>query len=156
MPTNPSRRKMTNFLLMPVIQIKLGVYLIAAAGLLLVGLFSTVYFKMKDLAQIIIDLTDVEEEVIELITSHLHGMIMWMLLIAVVYVIVSLAVSVVYTHRLVGPIYAFIRHVRSLKEGNYSERTHLRKGDAFADLALELNELSEELAKKYPSSSLTE
>jgi hypothetical protein len=42
---------------------------------------------------------------------------------------------------------AFKRHIRALREGNYDSRVVLRKGDAFDDVADELNLLAQALAK---------
>ena len=47
----------------------------------------------------------------------------------------------------IGPTVAFKRHIRALREGNYDSRVVLRKGDAFDDVADELNLLAQALAK---------
>ena len=38
-------------------------------------------------------------------------------------------------------------YIRSIAEGRYNARTYLRKGDAFAEVADELNRLSEVMEK---------
>jgi signal transduction histidine kinase len=54
-------------------------------------------------------------------------------------------VTVVYTHRLIGPAIPMLRHVRALQEGRYTHRLNLRRHDAFIELAEELNRLAETL-----------
>jgi len=59
-----------------------------------------------------------------------------------IYFFITVAVSIFFTHRLVGPTYAFRRHIRELKNGNYGSRVVLRKGDAFQEVAEDLNDLA--------------
>jgi len=53
------------------------------------------------------------------------------------------AVTTIYTHRIIGPTVALKRHIRALKDGLYSHRVHLRKHDELKDMAADLNELAE-------------
>ena len=39
----------------------------------------------------------------------------------------------------IGP---FRRHIQAMKNGDYSSRVHLRKGDAFVEMADDLDELA--------------
>lgn len=63
------------------------------------------------------------------------------------YVITTVILCVLYTHKMIGPSVAFIRHIRSLKNGQYKSRVNLRDGDAFEDVAMELNDLAVVLEK---------
>ncbi|MCP5057023.1 MAG: hypothetical protein GY937_09910 [bacterium] len=47
-----------------------------------------------------------------------------------------------HTRRVMGPEVAFRRQVEALKNGDYTARVLLRDGDAFEDLANDLNELA--------------
>jgi HAMP domain-containing protein len=55
---------------------------------------------------------------------------------------------VVFSHRIFGPTIALRRHIKKLKNGDYSSRAHLRAGDELHDLADELNELAETLEEQ--------
>ena len=67
------------------------------------------------------------------------------------YVLLVIVVTVIYTHRLLGPAIPLLRHVKALNAGRYTHRVSLRRHDAFTELADELNELAESLHKeKYP------
>ena len=47
-----------------------------------------------------------------------------------------------------GPTVAFRRHIQALRQGDFDSRVRLRRGDAFNEVADELNALSEDLARK--------
>ncbi|RJP56656.1 MAG: methyl-accepting chemotaxis protein [Candidatus Auribacter fodinae] len=49
------------------------------------------------------------------------------------------------THKVAGPIYRFKKHLSSIKEGNFSVRTYLRKNDMLNELADDFNQASEKL-----------
>jgi hypothetical protein len=64
------------------------------------------------------------------------------------YMSVMVAVSIGYLHRLLGPIVALERYLRSIKDGNYSARLSLRKGDEhYADLAQHLNDVAAQMRR---------
>jgi len=148
-----SDRKLRNFLLMPQIQIRLGAYMIVLAVALLVSLGVIVYVKMSEIISLIVQLTDVEEEVEEVLINYVQGMSWWIILAIVLYIAINMSLSVLYTHKMVGPTYAFRRHIQALGKGNYNAKTNLRKGDAFEELASDLNTLSDVLDKQFGKGS---
>lgn len=56
---------------------------------------------------------------------------------------------VVMTHRFFGPLVPIIAHIERLKQGQFDSRVNLRPKDELHELSLSLNELAEELEKKY-------
>lgn len=62
--------------------------------------------------------------------------------IAVAYVSAVMIACLAYSHRLLGPVVAFRRHLEALKNGDYGARIQLRKGDPFTDVAEDLNDLT--------------
>jgi signal transduction histidine kinase len=72
----------------------------------------------------------------------------WLAVILLSYLALIVTISIVFTHRLIGPTIAFRRHIRALTEGKYQSRVVLRKGDAFIEVADDLNKLAETLEKK--------
>jgi methyl-accepting chemotaxis protein len=72
-------------------------------------------------------------------------------LLAILFVIGNAAVTILYTHRIVGPAVAFRRHVRDLIEGRTDARLKLRPNDDFGPLASDLNELAERMQRASPS-----
>ena len=68
------------------------------------------------------------------------------------FVIAVLILSIGYLHRLLGPIVAIERFLRSLRSGNYDERIKLRGGDhLYGELASQLNQLAAELQESARS-----
>lgn len=148
-----AKRRVTNFLLQPFLQVKLGFYAIVLSVLFGASLGAILYHNFAGLVSSIVLLTDAEDEVRELFFDYWRGTQAWIYLCFLIYFLATVAISVLYTHKLVGPTYAFRRHIRSLAEGRYNARTFLRKGDAFLEVADELNHLSEVLEKSKGGSS---
>ena len=143
-------RRLRNMLLQPMLQMKIGIYCVILSLLFAIAVVLVIYLNFQPLAANILELTDVPDELREIINNYWSSSQLWIYGIGALYMIVIIAVSVWYTHRLVGPIVAFSRHIDKLKEGDYSARTFIRKHDAFTDIAIKLNELSEVLNGKYP------
>lgn len=142
-----AKRRVRNFLLQPLLQVKLGVYAIMLSVLFALSLGAILYHNFAGLVNSIVLLTDAEDEVRDLFLDYWRGTQLWIYLCFLIYLLATVTISVLYTHKLVGPTYAFRRHLRSLAEGRYNARTFLRRGDAFVEVADELNHLSEVLEK---------
>jgi len=141
-------RKFKNLLLKPLLQVKLGLYSILMSSVFVVTFCSVLLVSFHHLFELILDFTDLRQEVIDVIQSGLYGIAGWLFLIVAVYFLASVLLSVVYTHRLIGPTIAFRRHIRALADGDYDSRINLRKNDAFVEVAEELNTLAEVLGQK--------
>lgn len=141
-------RKWKNFLLMPKIQIQLGIYMLSLALVLFISLGTTIYRKMGEIVEIVVELTDVEDEIRDILVTYLGDISWWILTTLFIYISLNFLLSIIYTHKMIGPTYAFRRHIKQIKEGNLKHRTHLRKGDAFVEIAEDLNELSDFLQNK--------
>jgi hypothetical protein len=142
-PMGKAKRRVRNFVLQPLLQVKVGLYFILVSLLFATALALIIYYNFGGLVNSIVLLTDAEEEVRELFLDYWKGTQLWIYFSFAVYLLASIGLSVFYTHRMVGPTFAFRRHIRSIAEGRYHVRTHLRKGDAFSEVADELNHLSE-------------
>lgn len=142
------KRKLKNFLLQPLLQVKLGLYSIIMAVVFSVVFSSVLIISFQRLFDLILDLTDLRDEVVEIINGYLVDIGGWLVLIIVVYLLLNIFMSVLFTHRLVGPTIAFRRHIKALSEGRFNSRITLRKQDAFAEVAEDLNNLAAVLEKK--------
>lgn len=136
------KRKLSNFLLQPLWQIRLGLYSILLSLGFCLGLMTIFYINFNKFYDLVLELTDLREEVTDILQSYVSGLIGWLAIGTTVYFFITVAVSIFFTHRLVGPTYAFRRHIRELKNGNYGSRVVLRKGDAFLEVAEDLNDLA--------------
>lgn len=143
-----SKRKFSNFLLQPLLQVRLGLYAIILSVFFGLGVFTIIYVNFYKFYDLVLELTDLREEVTEILNSYIQGVILWLFLALIVYFIVTVGISIFFTHRLIGPTYAFRRHIKELTRGNYKSRVKLRKGDAFMEVADDLNELAAKLEQR--------
>ncbi|HPM77234.1 MAG TPA: hypothetical protein PK961_09095 [bacterium] len=80
--------------------------------------------------------------------SDLNGAIIAMLMVILVFVAFTIWSGVRFSHRVVGPVYAFNRHLNWIKEGNYTRNLQLREKDEFKNLAASLNSMQEALRSR--------
>ncbi len=147
-----SQRRLRNYLLHPLLQIKLGliqVLMAATFSVVVLLLFRWQFFETLDL---VLDLTDLRDDVTRLLTDQMRTAIWYLAGISVLFIITSLSLAVFYTHRLIGPTVAFNRHLEALLRGDTKARTVLRKHDAFQETASRLNALSEYLHQQQSKS----
>ncbi len=130
-------------MLQPLLQVKLGLYAIILSVLFAASLGWIVYHNFAGLVNSIVLLTDAEQEVRELFLDYWKGAQLWVYGAFGSYLSATILLSVLYTHKLIGPTIAFRRHIRAISEGRFDVRTKLRDGDAFIEVADELNRLSE-------------
>jgi hypothetical protein len=143
-----AKRRMRNYMLQPLLQVKIGLYSILLSILFAGALAAIVYTNFSGLVSSIVLLTDAEAEVKDLFMQYWKDAQLWIFLCFGIYLLATVSISVLYTHKLIGPTIAFRRHIRSIAEGRYNARTYLRKGDAFSEVADELNHLSELMEKR--------
>ncbi len=143
-----SKRKLSNFLLQPLLQVRLGLYAIVLSVIFGLGVFTIIYINFYKFYDLVLELTDLREEVTDILNSYINGVVIWLLLALFVYFLITVAISIFFTHKLIGPTYAFRRHIKELTRGNYKSRVNLRKGDAFTEVADDLNELAAKLEQR--------
>ncbi|RLD18443.1 MAG: hypothetical protein DRI36_01385 [Caldiserica bacterium] len=68
-------------------------------------------------------------------------LIFFYLIETLIFIIFTLILAILFSHRVVGPVNRFTALVDRIKEGDYSIRIHLREHDEFKKLADSLNEL---------------
>jgi len=139
------RRKARNFLLKPGIQLRLPLYvlLLSFTFVLLAMLFGNLYFEQTYIT--LLQTTNQSEYVQRVLARQTQEFRLLAMLLLSGYVLLVIVVTVVYTHRLIGPAIPMLRHVRALQEGRYTHRLNLRRHDTFIELAEELNRLAETL-----------
>ena len=115
---NAQKRKLSNFLLQPLLQVRLGLYSILASLVFGAGVFAIIYVHFNKFYDLVLELTDLRTEVTEILNGYIHGVAVWMLLALFVYFVCTVAISIFFTHRLIGPTYAFRRHIKDLSRGN--------------------------------------
>lgn len=144
-----TRRSVKNYALQPILQMKLGLYSVICSVIFAVVVALILYFNLAKLTSIIFELTGVEDEVRDIVNQYIAPAKIQLFGAMVAYVGAILFLSVKFTHKLVGPTIAFRRHVRMIADEEWNYRTKLRDGDAFTEVADDLNRLSAYLGKKY-------
>jgi len=141
-------RKARNILIKPGFQLKLPFYILlltlSFVGLTL--LLGNLYLEQAYVTMI--ENTTQSEYLQQIITKQIAAFKEITLLVLLVYAALVVAITSVYTHRLLGPMIPIARHLKALKEGFYSHRLRLRKKDALHELADQLNELAEVLEER--------
>ena len=153
MKPTTNRRFLRNFLLQPSLQTRFGLYSIALSVVFAGVVFAILYINLSDFSDIVMALTDSESEVRELFANYMLHTRWWLTYTVLLYFVANLVISIVITHRLVGPTVAFRNHIRKLCDGDFQSRVHLRKGDAFGDIATELNRLTAIMEKNQGKSN---
>lgn len=142
------KRRWRNLLLQPGLQTRLGFYCAAVSGLFAAAVYAILLANYSSITDAILQLTGSNDQVRDVIGFHWNGTQLWLYLSAALYVMAILVLSVWYTHRMVGPTIALGRHIERLEHGDFKHRTHLRRGDAFHELADALNRLSNRMEKE--------
>ncbi len=142
------QRHLKNFLLQPMVQLRLGFINVCLSLIFVLLLGSYVYMKFVQFAEVVTTLTEANDEIGSMLHSYVSSVGMTAGVIGVVFIIVSLLASVYFSHRMVGPTIAFRRHIEALIAGDYKVKTKLRAHDAFSEVADSLNRLSERLSQK--------
>ena len=142
------RRKARNLLVKPALQLKLPFYilLLTASFLFMVLLLGNLYLDQTFVTMI--ETTTQSEYLQQEIATQIAAFRTVTLLLLLVYAILVVIISSVYTHRFLGPMIPIGVHLKALKDGFYAHRLHLRKNDALHDLASQLNDLAEALENR--------
>lgn len=148
-PAPKAKRRIRNFVLQPLLQVKVGFYSILLSALFAASMGAILYFNFSRLVKAVIDLTDAPDDVLDIFKDTWSEVQLWLYLAFAVYLIAQIGLAIIYTHRLVGPTYAFRKHIQSIASGNFRHRTFLRQGDAFVEVAQDLNRLSELMDRHF-------
>ena len=140
------QRRLRNWLISPVIQIKVILSIILVAAVFLMAILIYSYWTWSDVIGLLIEMTDVPRQV-KIFLQQRFTLFFFVLsgLLLLQFAILTFFL-VVHTHRFVGASFAIKRFVRDrLKAKDFSSRMYLRQGDYLVDVAEELNELAEVL-----------
>ena len=105
-------------------------------------------YLFGNLFELVLEVTELQDEVLAIFREQVNNANKWLFVIVGFYLVSIITVTILYTHRLVGPTIAFKRHIRELISGNYDSKVNLRKRDAFEDIADDLNNLADTLKKR--------
>lgn len=134
---------------MPIIQLRLGILVVAMMALLLVIVLTFTYLFLNEFTDMLVKFTDTPASVIQQARYELARLFKFLCVLGVMIFSATLVLIIVETHKIVGAAYAINKFVKeNLLNNVYDKKIHLRKGDHFQDLAENINELSERLNKQ--------
>ena len=142
---NKHRRYLRNLLISPHRQLRFGLYFLGA-GLIFGGAMSWVLFEInaqhftlaRELGKDSMEWMDGAAQVAARSKFRIGAL-------CTAYLWYILYSTVVYTHRVYGPLVAIKRFIGDLGEGNFAGRLQIRKKDELQDLVESLNRLAERL-----------
>lgn len=137
----------SKLLIQPYLQLKMFLYpmiLALAFAIAVLGILHSQWTTFKSWLALQALSDAAQDEVLR----SVHATTLWLGVALVVFLISTLAVVVIATHRLIGPTVAFRRHIQRLIDGDVTARTTLRPHDAFSEVAEDLNRLSAALAAR--------
>ncbi|MFK8080445.1 MAG: hypothetical protein AB8B97_09180 [Granulosicoccus sp.] len=138
------KRRVLNAVWQPFLQFKLLMYMLGSTAFVAILLAGFLYYAFSDLVSVVSGKTEPTSYYGEMIEIQLVHLFRYCGALFVLYVVLLASVCVAYTHRLIGPLRPFVRHVEKLTDGDYSSRVVLRKGDLdmYNEYAEKLNELA--------------
>ncbi len=80
--------------------------------------------------------------------ADFDGAVIAMLMVVLLFVVFTVWYGVRFSHRIVGPIYAFNRHLTWVRDGNYTRDLSLREKDEFQNLAQTFNTMQSTLRQR--------
>lgn len=129
----------------PKSQLILGLGISAGFAAIAIALY-IVLGKFQSYMDQLLSTNQIDTQTTILVTTDLYYNIRLVIFLAVAGAVVGMILSLVYTHRIFGPIVQIRQHVNRLVNGDYSSRIFLRDNDQFKQLATDLNSLAEKLA----------
>lgn len=137
-------RQLKNAFWEPFQQFKLLTWMLGATALVAVLLGSFLYFAFSELIGAVTVDDGSRSYYAEMVELQLVNLFKYCAALFFLYIVLLATVCVAYTHRMIGPMQPFNRHVDALLEGDFNSRVLLRKNDlqtfdAFSD---KLNQLA--------------
>ena len=142
------QRQVRNYLLQPPFQVQLVVYNVVLA-IAFAGAVVGVLWRVKTRLAYRMDIVGVPAGLRDSLEAGLKDSAVWLALLGLIFVVACAMVTIILTHRLVGPAYAFRRQINELTSGRYDARIRLRENDAFTEVADDLNKLAETLQREH-------
>ena len=125
---NDERRKARNFLLRPMLQIKLPLYILILSFIFGALAMLLGYFYFEQLYLMMLENTTQGSYLQNAISEQLNNFMESSVMLLIGYVFLVASITIIYTHRMIGPTVTLNRHIRALKEA-LSTRIALRKND---------------------------
>jgi methyl-accepting chemotaxis protein len=139
-------RRLRNLLIQPTQQFRITFFSLFIGLAALLGFCAFQIWIFSSLVRALVPTTGEQAlQVGEMVRSAISWSWIGLGVGTILFTIIVISLTLMVTHRIYGPMVAIRRHLKALLEGDYAQRTHLRKNDEFKDIAADLNALSEKL-----------
>ena len=143
-----NRRSFRNFLIAPLIQLKMAGIVILMLFLQLLVVLAFYHFSMNELLNILARVSGASDVAMELVHDELMTFVSWMVAGLVAITVVSTVIVIIETHRVLGASYAIRRHIElNLLQFEFKKHLKLRPRDYLKDIQDVVNRLSDKLDK---------
>jgi hypothetical protein len=147
------QRRFRNFLLQPIIQLRIAAWAALVAALFSLAIAMLFNWALVNIADSYMEIGHLDDAQIAQTHSIFESVRLWALGLLLAQVAASVTTAILTTHRMVGPTVAFRQQIRALINGHFGRKLTLRNGDAFSEVADDLNELSMTLQRDSGKSS---
>lgn len=145
----PSRRRVVNLRLRPALQLRLPL-----AVLILTFTFAAIFaFHTHQAYGRFLELAFADASLQSLVDEQLRDYLVVSASFGIAYVFTVLVACLASANRWLGPIVPIRRQLEAMKNGDYSARVALRHGDAYVEVAQDLNEVAQILEREKAKSS---
>jgi len=143
-PAGKNGRKITNAFWEPFQQFKLLMFMLGSTAIVAVLLGGFLYYAFSELIGAVTVDDSSRSYYAEMVEMQLISLFKYCAALFILYVVLLAAVCVAYTHKMIGPLQPFNRHVDSMLKGDFSSRVVLRKNDlqTFNEFGDKLNQLA--------------
>ena len=143
-----NRRRLISFFKYPKLRLKYGSFY-AFIGLCTVGVlnFALIFILLQMLNQTGHELDagyDIGKRLLNVLEYNHWLVVGTMITLFILFFVFAFVLA----NKIAGPMQPLLRHIEEIKKGNYTHRTHLRKGDELKPLMHALNDLSESFQKQ--------
>jgi len=142
-----NRRAFRNYFPEPRFQAKFVSILVGGAILQIAFTYSVVAYFVSQNYQMLVKYAGVEPEILAILTAELKSLVWVMSGASLLFILGTILLGSIFSHRVAGPIYALKRTIRDIQAGK-PVRLRFRDGDEFTEVADEFNSLIEDLKKK--------
>jgi methyl-accepting chemotaxis protein len=148
MSNSKNNRKIKNFLINKKFQIKYLVSHLALAFVLIASYCFVFYKYINENYQVLVDLAPMSDDVKKLLYGELHQIYFLLAIFTLVFLIGIGLLSLLFSHRIAGPLHQLNNICRSIAKGNEATRLKFRGTDEFKDVEKSFNLMVERISLK--------
>jgi signal transduction histidine kinase len=142
------KREMKNYLINRPMQMRMSYYFVSMS-LALVG--AGVVFLNYNMALIrnqISTMQGMSYSVVMSIESRINSMLYFSIAFLIATILLNLLYGIFISHRIAGPMFAILKVIENLRNGNYEDQRRLRPNDELGPIMDALHDLAGELKRK--------